>query len=179
MNLPNKLTLLRIAMVPIFVACFYITSRYQQYIAAAVFIIAFITDMLDGYIARKYNLVTDFGKFMDPIADKLLMVSALILLTWTGKLSPVITIIIICREFIVSGIRLVIASDGKVIAASWLGKAKTITQFIAVVLLILNNPIFSLIRFPMDQVFVYISLAFTLWSGADYVLKNMKNINFK
>ena len=140
MNLPNKLTVLRVIMVPFFVF-FMLTDvggAANKWIALAIFVIASLTDMLDGKIARKYNLVTNFGKFMDPIADKLLVCSALICLVEKGALAAWIVIIIIGREFIISGFRLVASDKGVVIAASYWGKFKTVSQMLMVILLILD-----------------------------------------
>ena len=138
MNLPNKLTVLRVIMVPFFVF-FMLTDvggAANKWIALALFIVASLTDMLDGKIARKYNLVTNFGKFMDPLADKLLVCSAMICLIPSGKLAPAIVIIIIAREFIISGFRLVASDNGIVIAASYWGKFKTVFQMAMVIVLI-------------------------------------------
>lgn len=173
MNLANKLTLLRIVAVPIFVVFFYIRVPYAQYIAAGIFILAFITDIFDGYFARKHNVVTSFGKTADPIADKLLVVSALVMLVERGLLHPVIAIVIISRELIVSGLRTMTAAKGNVLPANILGKLKTISQVIAISLLLLDNPIFGLIGVPMDIIFVWIALAMTVWSGVEYFIKNL------
>ena len=141
MNLPNKLTIFRILCIPVFVVLMLVNAiPYNNYIAVGVFIIASLTDLLDGKIARKYNLVTNFGKFMDPLADKLLVCSALICLIQLGQLPAWIVIIIISREFIISGFRLVAADNGIVIAASYWGKFKTTFQMIAVILMIFNIP---------------------------------------
>ena len=146
MNLPNKLTILRVIMIPFFVAAFLYdggANQNMRYVAAALFIIASLTDMLDGKIARKYNLVTNFGKFMDPLADKLLVCSALICMIELRELPAWMVIIIISREFIISGFRLVASDNGVVIAASYWGKFKTTFQMIGVVLLIFNIPALS------------------------------------
>lgn len=178
MNLPNKLTVGRIVMVPIMIACFFIPRDivpYWNYIAAGVFIVAFITDILDGAIARKQNIVSDFGKLMDPIADKLLTASALIMLVSEGMLGPlgsIMTIVIIAREFLVSGIRMVAAAKGRVIAAGKLGKLKTISQAIALSLVMMGNPVFSIIDVPMDMIVLYISVGLTVTSGVEYTAKN-------
>ena len=143
MNLPNKLTILRVILIPFFVAALLWDGGQNQtlrYVSAAIFIVASLTDMLDGKIARKYNLVTNFGKFMDPLADKLLVCSALICLIELGQLPSWMVIMIISREFIISGFRLVASDNGVVIAASYWGKFKTTFQMIAVVLLILQIP---------------------------------------
>ena len=172
MNLPNKLTVLRILMVPIFVA-FMITplaEGFGKYIALALFCIASLTDMLDGKIARKYNLVTNFGKFMDPLADKLLVCSALICLSSLGKLATWIVLVIIAREFIISGFRLVASDNGIVIAASYWGKFKTVSHMAMIILLILDfqNPVY----YVLTQIVVWVGLALTVISLADYVWKN-------
>lgn len=171
MNLPNKLTVLRVCMVPFFV--FFMLydglGNIGKYIAAAVFIVASATDWFDGYLARKNNLVTDFGKFMDPIADKLLVCSALICLVEQGLLAAWIVIIIIGREFIISGFRLVASDKGVVIAASYWGKFKTVFQMIMVIMLILNlGGMFSVVA----QIITWISLILTVISLADYLKKN-------
>ena len=148
MNLPNKLTILRVIMIPFFVLALLYNGGENQtlrYVAAAIFIIASLTDMLDGKIARKYNLVTNFGKFMDPLADKLLVCSALICLVELKELPAWMVIVIISREFIISGFRLVASDNGVVIAASYWGKFKTTFQMIAVVLLIVGIPALSMV----------------------------------
>ena len=172
MNLPNKITMLRVIMIPFFVF-FMLTDvvKYSNYIAALIFILASLTDTLDGYIARKYNLVSNFGKFMDPLADKLLVCSALICLVDMKKLASWIVIVIIAREFIISGFRLIAAEHQIVIAASYWGKFKTTFQMLMIIVLILDFP---------DQAFqtagvilTYVSLALTVISLADYLYKNM------
>lgn len=169
MNLPNKLTLLRVCMVPVFVVLMLFGPASGKYWAAAVFILASATDWLDGYLARKQNLVTDFGKFMDPIADKLLVCSALICLVEQGSLSAWIVIIIIGREFIISGFRLVASDKGTVIAASYWGKFKTVFQMIMVILLILDlGGVFGTIA----TVVTWIALILTVVSLVDYLWKN-------
>ena len=185
MNLPNKLTIFRIILIVPFVilllgsangwgwfnAIFGGIMEYIDYIAVAIFIIASFTDMLDGKIARKYNLVTNFGKFMDPLADKLLVCSALICLVEMGRLPAWIVIVIIAREFIISGFRLVASDNGIVIAASYWGKFKTVSQMIMVVLLLLNigHPFFVI----LSTVFVWIAVILTVVSLVDYVVKNI------
>lgn len=176
MNLANKLTLLRIALVPVFMASFFLPMAGWNYIAAAIFVLAYITDILDGQYARKYGKVTDFGKLLDPIADKLLTTSALVMLVWWGRLSPILAIIIIGRELMISGFRLLALEKGTLISASAIGKLKTVTQCVAIAMILLENPIFSVIGFPMDQVMIYLSTAITVWSGIDYVYKNRKLI---
>ena len=173
MNLPNKLTVLRVILIPFFVVSLMIENGANQtfrYVAAAIFIIASLTDMLDGKIARKYNLVTNFGKFMDPLADKLLVCSALICLIQLGQLPAWVVIIIISREFIISGFRLVAADNGVVIAASYWGKFKTTFQMAAVILMIFNIPALTLVT----NIVVVIAVALTIISLVDYVAKNIK-----
>ena len=171
MNLPNKLTILRVIMIPFFVAALLYdggANQNMRYVAAALFIIASLTDMLDGKIARKYNLVTNFGKFMDPLADKLLVCSALICMIELRELPAWMVIIIISREFIISGLRLVASDNGVVIAASYWGKFKTTFQMIGVVLLIFNIPALS----TLTTIIVWIALALTVISLVDYIVKN-------
>ena len=172
MNLPNKLTLFRVVLITFFV--FFLLApyfeEYGNYIAVAIFIVASITDFLDGKIARKYNLVTNFGKFMDPLADKLLVCSALICLIQLELIPAWVVIIIIAREFIISGFRLVASDNGVVIAASYWGKFKTAFQMLTVIVLILNipNKVFTI----LGTVLIYVSLALTVISLIDYIAKN-------
>lgn len=172
MNLPNKLTMFRVILIPFFV--FFLLAPwftgYGNYIAVVIFIAASLTDLLDGKIARKYNLVTNFGKFMDPLADKLLVCSALICLVELSRIPAWIVIIIIAREFIISGFRLIAAESGVVIAASYWGKFKTTAQMIAVILLVLDLP--NAVFQTLGTVFVYIALVLTVVSLVDYIAKN-------
>jgi CDP-diacylglycerol--glycerol-3-phosphate 3-phosphatidyltransferase len=163
----------------VFIACFYIEVTWKLYLSAAVFFLAYMTDILDGHIARKQKIVTDFGKLMDPIADKLLTSSALVMLVAVDLLSPIPAFIIIAREFIISGIRLVSAGNGKVIAASWLGKTKTITQCVAIIMIMLDDLIISILGFPLGMIVMWVSVLFTVWSGVDYIIKNKGAISFK
>lgn len=171
MNLPNKLTILRVIMVPFFVL-FMLTDiggAANKWIALVLFVVASLTDLLDGKIARKYNLVTNFGKFMDPLADKLLVCSAMICLIEMGDLEAWIVIVIISREFIISGFRLVASDNGVVIAASYWGKFKTVFQMAMIIVLIADlGGFFDVI----GTVLVWIALALTIISLLDYVLKN-------
>lgn len=170
MNLANKLTLLRVAMIPIFTLIYY---RYGiGAFSGTVFIIASLTDTLDGYIARSRNLITTFGKFADPLADKLLVTAALILLTESGIIPGWAVIVILAREFIVTGFRVIAASANVTIAASSFGKIKTITQFSAIVLLLLGNPFFWVSGFRLDLLLFYLSVILTALSGADYLIRN-------
>ena len=173
MNLPNKLTVMRVILIPFFVAALLWDggdSDGMRILSAAIFIIASLTDMLDGKIARKYNLVTNFGKFMDPLADKLLVCSALICLIELGQLPAWVVIIIISREFIISGFRLVAADNGIVIAASYWGKFKTVFQMTAVILLIFNIPSLAL----LTNIVLAVAVVLTVVSLADYIVKNRK-----
>lgn len=172
MNLPNKLTMLRIIMIPVFIIVL-MTGHY--YISAVIFILASATDALDGHIARKHNLVTNFGKIMDPLADKLLVISALICLVDLGDIAGWMVIVILAREFTVTGLRTVAAAQGIVIAAGMLGKIKTVLQMIAVPALLLQNWPFSLIGFPFAEIMLWASVIMTIISGIEYVIKN-KNV---
>lgn len=172
MNLANKITLIRVLLVPVFVIVLYSDLQYSTYIAAAIFIIASLTDTLDGYIARSRNLVTNFGKFVDPLADKVLVSAAFISLVEIGKVPAWVVILIITREFTITGFRILAASEGVTIAASSLGKIKTITQLVAIIALLINNYPFNLINIPFDMIMLYVSLFFTVLSGIDYLYKN-------
>lgn len=171
MNLPNKLTVLRVIMIPFFVV-FMLTDlggKYGNYIALAIFAVASLTDLLDGKIARKRGLVTNFGKFMDPLADKLLVCSALICLVEMDRLAAWMVIVIIAREFIISGFRLIASDNGVVIAASYWGKFKTTFQMIMIILLILDlGGSFTVIETAMT----WIALILTVVSLLDYLWKN-------
>lgn len=174
MNLPNKITMLRIMMIPFFIAALLIEFPYHQPIAAALFIVAALTDSLDGHLARSRNLITDFGKFMDPLADKLLVCSALICFVQLGSVPAWMVIIIIAREFAITGLRTLAASDGIVIAASKWGKAKTMSQMIAIVIILFNDWPFSIINIPMGSIMMVIATILTLISGIDYLVLNKK-----
>ena len=172
MNLPNKLTLLRISLIPVFVILMLSQVSNFFLISCIIFIIASITDFLDGKIARKYNLVTDFGKFMDPLADKLLVLSALICMIEYDLVAGWMVIIIVARELTVSILRAIAADNGKVIAASGGGKIKTTSQMIAIILLLIGaNYSNSQIVF-VGTIAMYIATIFTLYSGIDYLYKN-------
>lgn len=176
MNLANKITLFRVILVPVFMIVLYSDFQYSTYIAAIIFIFASLTDTLDGYIARSRNLVTIFGKFVDPLADKILVSAALISLVGLGRVPAWVVVIIIAREFTITGFRIIAASEGITIAASSLGKFKTITQLLAISLLLLNNFPFNIINIPMDMIMLYISLFFTIVSGIDYIFKNKNTL---
>lgn len=170
MNLPNKLTILRVLMIPLFIAALYLGQEriVYRYAAFVIFALACLTDALDGHIARSRNLITNFGKFMDPLADKLLVCSALVCFTAFGTLPAWVTIIIIAREFIISGFRLVASDKGVVIAASYWGKFKTVSQMIMCFLLVLDIEALKTVTFIMS----IIATALTVISLVDYVLKN-------
>jgi CDP-diacylglycerol---glycerol-3-phosphate 3-phosphatidyltransferase len=184
-NLPNKITISRIILIPIFVVLMLIrieewgditilgaTMPVTHLLGAIIFIIASVTDWIDGYYARKLNLVTNMGKFLDPLADKLLVSAALIVLVELQMAPSWIVIIIISREFAVTGLRLVLAGEGEVVAANMLGKIKTWAQIVAISALLLHNIFFEMFSFPFDELALWVALFFTVWSGLDYFLKN-------
>lgn len=171
MNLPNKLTIGRIFLIPIFMLFLLVNVPYGKYLAAFIFVLAASTDGLDGYIARKRKQITNFGKIMDPLADKLLVTAALISLVELGEISAWPVVIILGREFAITGLRSVAAAEGVVIAASHLGKVKTVTQIIAITLILLEDFYIQYINLPIGEIFLYIALFFTIWSGVDYVIK--------
>lgn len=178
MNLPNKITIFRVCMIPVFLV-FYLADAipFHSVIALAVFIIACLSDALDGHLARKNNLVTNFGKFMDPLADKLLVCTALLCFLDAGTLHLLVVITIIAREFIISGFRTVAADSGLVLAASYWGKFKTASQMVMCVLLILHLEFawFSV----METIFIWLSFALTIISLLDYLIKNRSVIKTK
>ena len=171
MNLPNKLTILRVILIPFFLVFLMVPGiPAGKWIALAIFVIASLTDCLDGQIARKYNLITNFGKFMDPLADKLLVDSALIAFVGMGRIQTWIVIVIIAREFIISGFRLVASDNGVVIAAGWWGKVKTVVQMIMIIILIADFG--GTIIWYVEQVLIYAALILTVVSLIDYLVKN-------
>ena len=174
MNLPNKLTLFRIGLIPVFVVLARLSAAWGQYAAVAVYVIACATDAADGRIARSRNLVTNFGKFMDPIADKLLVMSAMIVLTAQGRMPDWVCILMLGREFLVSGFRLVAVENGVVIAAGPLGKLKTVFQRVSTVALLLFVPVGGGggTLGTIATVLMYVALILTVISGADYILRN-------
>lgn len=178
MNTPNKLTCLRVIMIPFFVFFMLtdVAGSASKWIALVIFIIASLTDTLDGYLARRDNLVTNFGKFMDPLADKLLVCAALICFVETGKLYAWLVIIIISREFVISGFRLIASDNGIVIAASYWGKFKTVSQMIMIILLIADlGGIFDI----LETIFIYLALILTVVSLIDYLWKNKQVIRMQ
>lgn len=168
MNLPNALTLLRIILIPVFVVFLLIRIPYGDYIAALVFIVAALTDSLDGYLARKWKQVTKLGIILDPLADKLMITAALISLVDLGRMAGWIAIVILGREFAVTGLRAIKAEEGVIIPASKLGKIKTISQIIAVVLIILQDLYQSYIGFPLGEWVMYVAVIITIISGIEY-----------
>jgi len=184
MNLPNKITVSRILLIPIFLIIMLVPFHWgnmqllgvslpvTHFIGALIFILAATTDWIDGHLARKYNLVTNMGKFLDPLADKLLVSAALIVLVELNYAPSWIVIVIISREFAVTGLRLLLAGEGEVVAANMLGKIKTWTQIIAISSLLLHNIIFASFSFRFDLLALWVSLIFTIWSGWDYFAKN-------
>ena len=169
MNLPNKLTLLRIILIPVFMVVLYWGFPGATWVALAIFIIASLTDMLDGKIARKYNLVTDFGKFADPLADKMLVTAAMLWFVEIGQMPAWMLLIVICREFAVSGLRMIASDKGRVIAAGWSGKVKTASTMVGLCLLMA----FPHIQ-PLRWAVIWVVVATTLYSGVEYFARNWK-----
>lgn len=186
MNLPNKLTMLRIVLAPVFLAVLYWGFPGADYVALAIFVIASVTDMLDGKIARKYNLVTDFGKFADPLADKILVVAAMLWFVEQGRMPAWMVMIVITREFAVSGLRMIASDNGRVIAAGWSGKVKTASTMVCIAVMLLLGPSQAAYRaggyltaVPWDRYISWIDTACvwiitltTLYSGVEYFAKN-------
>lgn len=189
MNLPNKLTMFRIILIPVFLLLLAVPWEMgnvmvlgtmipvAQILAAIVFIIAALTDFLDGQIARKQHLVTNFGKFADPLADKMIVMTAFIMLVGIGSnnVAAWIAAIIVCRELAVTGLRLIIVqNDGEVVAAAWSGKIKTFFEMISIIVLLLNNVFFANFDIPVGQICLYIALIAAVYSGIEYFVKNRK-----
>lgn len=178
MNTPNKLTVARMILVP-FLVVFMLTGwggEANRWICLAIFVVASVTDWFDGHLARKYNLITNFGKFMDPLADKLLVCSAMICMIELGKLPAWVVIIIIGREFIISGFRLIAAENGIVIAANYWGKFKTVSQMIMIILLIVDlGGAFAI----LTQIFIWLSVALTVISLLTYIMQNRKVLSMQ
>ncbi len=186
MNLPNKLTMLRIILTPIFMAVLYWGFPGADYVALAIFIVASLTDLLDGKIARKYHLVTDFGKFADPLADKILVVAALLWFVETGRMPAWMLMIVVTREFAVSGLRMIASDNGRVIAAGWSGKVKTASTMVCLVVMLYLGGVLAAYRaggyltaVPWDRYISWIDAACgwvitltTLYSGVEYFVKN-------
>ena len=173
MNLANKLTILRVILIPVFIVvlmCDFVAAPMNRYLAVVIFIVASLTDFLDGYIARSRNMVTNFGKFMDPLADKLLVSAALISMVSLGDLAAWVVIVIISREFAITGFRTLAMEANVVMAASWWGKIKTTTQMIMIIVLLcgLNGAVIDLV----ETILVWLAVFFTIVSGVDYIVKN-------
>ncbi|MDR0818316.1 MAG: CDP-diacylglycerol--glycerol-3-phosphate 3-phosphatidyltransferase [Oscillospiraceae bacterium] len=182
MTTANKLTLFRVALIPLFMLAMLSSFPYSDIVALGIFIIAGITDHIDGYVARKYNQVTTFGKFIDPLADKLLVTAALLMLVEGGQMPSCAAMIIIAREFAVSGLRLVAAAQGVVIAAGTSGKVKTVVSIVAICFMItefLHN--FEIIPgiLTVDTAAIILMIVTTLWSGIEYFVRNWKQLDFK
>lgn len=170
-NLPNTITMLRIVIIPVLFLLLLPPGPTGSLIIAGLFIMAAVTDLLDGYIARRYEIVTTFGKFLDPVADKLIVNAAMILMIPTGRVPAWIAVITIMRDIVVDGIRSIASSEGIVIAASPLGKRKTLTQIVALSALIIHYPLFGIDAHTVGTVILYVALVLTVVSGADYLLK--------
>lgn len=185
MNLPNKLTVFRIILIPVFLLLMAVPFGWgdvvwagtvipvTSLISTVIFIVASLTDLLDGRIARSRHLVTNFGKFADPLADKMLVMTAFVILVSMGKAPAWVVAIIVCRELAITGLRLLIVeNDGTVMAAAYPGKIKTTTQMLSIILLLLNNVFFNNIHLPMALILLYVCLFFTIYSGIDYFVQN-------
>ncbi len=173
MNIANKLSILRILLVPLLVVVFMFLPNPQNYfIALFIFVIGTLTDLMDGYIARKRNLITTFGKFIDPVADKVLVNTALVLLLVNGDIPFMAFLIMLWRDLLVDGVRMVASSENQVIAASIFGKLKTVLQMTAIILLFLRNWPFSLMAIPMDQIILWLAVLASFLSGVDYLIKS-------
>ncbi|WP_314852955.1 CDP-diacylglycerol--glycerol-3-phosphate 3-phosphatidyltransferase [uncultured Granulicatella sp.] len=185
MNIANRLTIARIVMIPLFllIMCFpkdalgmvsvlHSNLSVSWLLAMIIFTIASITDFLDGYLARKYHLITNFGKFADPLADKLLVMTAFITLVGAGVIPMWIVAVIVCRELAVTGLRLLLVNDGEVLAAAWPGKVKTATQMLAIIFLLIDDFPVKGLAFSIGTILLYVCLVATVYSGVDYFIKN-------
>lgn len=189
MNIPNQITISRIILIPLFMIFLLVPFNWGEwsilgavipvhhFIAAIIFIIASATDWLDGYYARKHNLVTNMGKFLDPLADKLLITAAFVSLVGLDMFPAWAAIVVLSREFAVTGLRLVASGEGEVIAASIWGKWKTVSQIIAAAALLLHNMIFELMNIPFATIMIYVAVILTVFSGVDYFVKNKHVLN--
>ena len=178
MNLPNKLTVARVCMVLLFMVALMLNTEVSRVVATVIFALASFTDMLDGKIARKYNLITNFGKLMDPLADKILTAAAMVCLVELGDLAAWIVVIILFREYAITGLRSVAASENIVVAANIWGKVKTVCQMIALMLLMLKPQIVALCGVNLGLILMYVALLLTVYSGVDYVVKLNKQITW-
>lgn len=172
MNTANKLTMARVVMIPLFLLVLYLAPPHASYIALAIFIVASVTDFIDGYVARHYNQTTDFGKFMDPLADKLLVLSAMLWFVEQGRLPAWAVLIVVARELAVTGLRLVAVDNGRVIAAAWSGKVKTFTTMVCICVMLLPVP------GEIDLVCAALIVVTTLYSGVEYFIKNRDVLNW-
>ncbi len=177
MNTANKLTIFRIILVPIFIYFIYSDLAHGRLIAFVLFVVAALTDFADGYIARNYNQITNLGKLLDPVADKILVVAALIALVDLGDIAGWVVIVIIARDFFIDVLRMVAAAEGVVLAAGPLGKIKTVLQMLAIPAIILNNYPASLIGFPLSDILLYSALIMTVVSGLNYTINNWRKLN--
>lgn len=173
MNLANKLTMLRVLMIPVYLVMWSLNTPWSGYAALGVFVLASLTDLLDGHIARSRNLVTDFGKFMDPLADKVLVMTAMVCFCAGGRFPAWALVIVIFREFAVSGLRLIAVEGGRVIAAGWSGKVKTASTMIGLCVMHLNVPTM------VDQLCIWVIVLTTVYSGVEYFIKNKDCIDWK
>lgn len=171
MNTANKLTILRVAMIPLFLLILYQNVPFGRILALIVFVLASVTDLIDGYVARHYNQVTDFGKFMDPLADKVLVISAMLWLVEAGRMPAWVVALVVARELLVTGLRLVAVDNGRVIAATWSGKVKTATTMVCIALMLLPIPAL------LNTVCAGLILITTVYSGAEYFYKNRDVLN--
>ena len=178
MNLPNKLTIARMCMVPLFMIALMMNTDASRIVATVIFALASLTDMLDGQIARKYNMITNFGKLMDPLADKVLTAAAMICLVELGDLAAWIAVLIIFREYLITGLRSVAASENIVVAANIWGKVKTVCQMFALMLLMLKPQIMALCGVNIGLWLMYVAVILTVYSGLDYVLKLNKQMTW-
>ena len=172
MNTANKLTMLRIVMIPVFLVILYLNFPFNRYLALLIFILASVTDFIDGYIARHYNQITDFGKFMDPLADKMLVMAAMLWFVEAGRMPAWALLIVVVREFAVSGLRLIAVDNGRVIAAAWSGKVKTASTMVGICLMLLPVP-------PVvDLAVTAVIVVTTVYSGVEYFVKNRDVIDW-
>ncbi|MBZ4671933.1 MAG: CDP-diacylglycerol/glycerol-3-phosphate3-phospha tidyltransferase [Deferribacteraceae bacterium] len=176
-NLPNQLTMLRVILIPAFLIFLYFDRPMTNIIAAVIFTVASLTDFIDGYLARKYNIVTDLGKILDPVADKILVASSLIALMELGRVEGVVVILLLSRDFAVGALRDLSASKGKIIAAGFSGKLKTVFQMIAVGFLIYKNNLIGIDIFFIGKILIYLSVVLSIYSGVEYYIKFFAKIN--
>lgn len=170
-NLPNRLTMLRVILIPVFLLVLFLApAPMNRYVAVAIFIVASLTDFLDGYLARKWNLVSNFGKFMDPLADKLLVMAALVSMVQLGDLASWVVIIILAREFAITGFRTLAMEANIVMAASWWGKVKTTVQMLMIIVVLLELPFAGVTI--VEKLLIGLAVFFTILSGVDYIMKN-------